>query len=195
MTLFHYYTYYKSVREIDRAEVAVASVFLACKFEYTFLKVEEATEFYKKLKISKGLSQSCGHNPDFTKFEVDILTFIGYEMDIETPHRNFYYYLERNFQNLLKDQRVLNFGLKLINDSYRSNMCIFFSSKYIALASLFITLNSLEIIGFEKFEINKILLCDKTINKSIFLSCMDNLFKVLEMSIVNKEVQVQQIGA
>ena len=197
MTLFHYYTYLKSFRDFDRVEIAVSCVFLACKIEYTFLKVEEATDIYHRIKKGSQFMLHTGappQSPDFTKFEVDILTFVGYEMDIETPHKFFVYYLEKLCPSFLRDARVINFGFLLINDTYRSNLCIYYPAKYVALASLFFTLLEEAAINSngdksvaicQSMGINEILLCDKTINTTNFLSCLDSLLGLYEAKFGN----------
>jgi hypothetical protein len=194
MTLFHYYSYFKSFRDFDRTEVSVACVFLACKIQYTFLKVEEAIDIFNRIKRGSSIS---GHaqGPDFTKFEVDILTFIGFEMDIETPHKYFVYYLEKLNPGYAKDNKIINFGFLLINDLYRSNLCIYHPSKYLAMACLFFTLSEdgfnnnncvndeKNINKFTNIGINDLLLCDKSINPNNFLVCLDNLLSLYETKI------------
>ena len=197
MTLFHYYSYFKSFRDFDRTEISVACVFLACKIQYTFLKVEEATDIFIRIKRGSLIS---GHaqGPDFTKFEVDILNFIGFEMDIETPHKYFLIYLEKLNPSFARDNKVVNFGFLLINDVYRSNLCLYHPSKYLAMACLIFTLsdegfniNNLvkeekNIIKMASIGINDILLCDKSINFNNFLVCLDNLLAMYETKI-NKD--------
>jgi hypothetical protein len=196
MTLFHYYSYFKSFRDFDRSEISVACVFLACKIEYTFLKVEEATDIFHRIKRGPSMGGQI-QVPDFTKFEVDILTFIGFEMDIETPHKYFVYYLEKLNPSFLRDPRLINFGFLLINDVYRSNLCIYHPAKYIAIACLFFTLSEegpninngvieeKNIAKMANIGVNDILLCDKSINSNLFLSCLEHLLALYETK-VNK---------
>lgn len=183
MSLFHYYTYYKSLKEIDRAEISVACVFLACKIEYSFLKVEESNEIFFQLKTAKtskgGLnSQSKIHPPDYAKLEMEILSFIGFEMGIETPYRYFYQTLYNKFPNLYKDEGLKNFSLKVLNDTYRKPLSLFYSHKYIALAVLFIIINTQDGINF---SINDLILIDKGVNFNMLVSCVENVVSMFEV--------------
>lgn len=52
LNLFHYYTYYKSFRYIDRAELSLTCVFLAHKIKIGFIRPENINDLYPMLKNS-----------------------------------------------------------------------------------------------------------------------------------------------
>ena len=183
MTLFHYYTCFHSIRNINHFEIAAGCVFLACKLEFCFMKMEDAEKFYyekSKLKSPKP--------PDFLKFEIEVLRLIGYEIqNIETPHRYFFEYLKKNYPNLdvSDNSKILSMGLKLINDCYRNNMCIYFTPRHIALASFYITLSTF--FNYDNMSnssiLNQILYLNKNNNDNLLLNCLENLIQILEDNI------------
>jgi hypothetical protein len=170
MTLFHYYTYYKTFKEFDRLELAVGCVYLSCKIEWWFITIEEAIKIYHKMKIGHGNS-----NPDFIKFEIEILNFLGFEIDIETPYKHFHLILERNNPALLKNDNFKNVVYSVINDSYRRPLCLYFNPKVIALVALFIASNTMEY----DLTVDILLSYDKTVIPEEFVNCLDQVFNLL----------------
>ena len=115
MTLFHYYTYFKSLRDFDRIELSLVCVFMACKSQFIYIPIEELGKMFLQLKNNPN-----EHIPDFLKFEIEFLSRLGFEYDIDTIYRNFHEiwpYLEKNFQ--IKNEKMKNLALNIINDTYR----------------------------------------------------------------------------
>jgi hypothetical protein len=174
MCLSHYYTYYKSLKAIDRVELSVASVFLAAKIEYNFINIEEANTMYLSLKKS-----SSSNVPDFIKFEIEILNFLGFEFRIESPYYYFHSFMNRYYPQILKDEKFRSLGFSIINDSYRRPLCIYYEAKYLALSSMFIALNVMNYdVSFEE-----IASLEKRVNKAELINCSDYLFKIFETKI------------
>jgi hypothetical protein len=174
MTLFYYYSYLKSFKEFDRTDISVGCVFLACKIDFNFLKFDEVMFLFDSVFKKKRT-----HAPDLLKFEIEIMNFLDFEINIETPYRYIYYYLDRNKPNLLKDHEFKNFVFNLINDSYRKPLCIFWHPRYIALASLYY--------AFEYWNItvsyDEILIYDKTVNSDMLTLLLDHFIQILEQRI------------
>lgn len=87
MTLFHYYTYFKSFKHFDRHKLIISCLFLSGKIKGVFIKPDILKSLYKKYSPkSNDLTDK-----EITSFELDLLIYLGFEVDIETP----YYYLDR----------------------------------------------------------------------------------------------------
>jgi len=181
MTLFHYYSFYKSFKEFDRSEISVACVFLACKIEYSFLKVEDSNDEYFRLKRIKNNQKGV----DYVKFEIEILSFLDFEIDIVTPFLDYYQILFQKFPLLYQHQTIRNFSLKLIYDSYRKPLCIYYNSKYLVMAVIFISLNIYEP---NTVTIHDLILIDNQLDSATLISCVDNLFTILDSKIKLPEI-------
>lgn len=174
MTLFHYYTFLKSFNEFDRAEVAISCVFLANKIEFTFLQKEEAINIFRRYRKDN-------KEPDLTKFEIDVLSFIGFDMEIKTPYHSVNRYINKYWPKLTNNYEFLNLCMKLVNDSYRGKMCIFFPAKYIALASIYVSFNLLDINEINNFEISQLKIYENSLNEKVFENCVNELLNIIEM--------------
>lgn len=178
MTLFHYYTYFKSFSEYDRCEVAISCIYLACKIEFTYMNAEDARNICLEIKKNQ-TGKVTNISLDFTKFDVDLLTFIGYDMDIKTPYKYYKkFYYEKLELSIQQDKKTFEIGIKIINDTYRSNMVLFFHPKYIALGSIFLTLRLTK--EEDNTNIREISKYDKSINIEILIMCIDSLIAMFE---------------
>lgn len=174
MTLFYYYTYLKSFKDFDRSEISVSCVFLSCKIDFNFLKFEDVMMIYESLKKKKTPP------PDLIKFEIEIMNFLGFEINIDTPYKYIYYYLEKSRSDRLKDSEFKNLVFNLINDSYRKPLCLFWHPRYIALAAL---IYAFEFLNYP-FDIKDFINYDKTVNPEMLQLCLDNLVKIFEHKFV-----------
>lgn len=50
MTLYHYYTYFKSLRDISPLELSVACIYLAKKIQFEHISLDEILIIYNKQK-------------------------------------------------------------------------------------------------------------------------------------------------
>lgn len=157
MTLFHYYSYYKSFREFDKAQLAVASIFLGCKLQGFFFNTDEAFKDYSEIRK---LSQIGSF--DIIKYEVELLNILGFDINIDLPYHYVNKYLD--LLNISEKEKIFNISFNLINDSYRRPLCIYFTAREIALSAIYIACqivndnvqnNLFDKIGFEKNELNE----------------------------------------
>lgn len=182
MNLFHYYTYYKSLKNIDRAELSITCVFLACKIRHGYIKLEELENLYNGLKPNnnnKSKQTSSDANkliPKVVNVEMELLNFLEFDLDIEIPYR--YYFNIKKKYNF--DNKTDNLIINIINDSFRRPLCIYFHPKTIALVASFIGYNisNEEEITMEKFLGNE----NQTI-KDEFADCFDILFNLFEIKL------------
>jgi hypothetical protein len=167
MTLFHYYSYYKSFREFDKAQLSVASIFLGCKLQGFFFNTEEAFRDYSELKKVSQILQF-----DIVKYEIELLNILGFEINIELPYHYVNKYLDR--LNIPDREKVMNVSYNLINDSYRRPLCIFFTAKDIALSALYIACSVL----YENIQGS---LFDKIgLEKNELMDCIDSLYVLFQ---------------
>jgi hypothetical protein len=143
MTLFHYYTYFKSFREFDKIQLAVASVFLGCKLHSIFLNIEEAHKDYNELKASSlGMNGSLNQMPfDVVKFEIELLNILGFELEIPTPYGYIIEYARKLKLIDTEKERIINIAFNIAHDSYRRPVSVYYTPKQIALACLYIAIN------------------------------------------------------
>lgn len=132
MTLFHYYTYLKSFREIDRAELSASCVYLACKINYKYIKFEEVVNIYENLKKTKKNS-----DPKIINIEMELLYSLGFDLNIKLPYNYTHLYIKKF--NLDKNCEIL--ANNIINDTFRRPLCIFFHPRTITLVSLYLSMN------------------------------------------------------
>lgn len=185
MNLFHYYTYFKSFRVIDREELSLTCVLLAYKIRHGFIKLEDTNVLYNHLKsINKGKSSgnpSSSANsanksaPNLTNVEMELLNCLGYDLEIELPFK----YLPSLRSKFNFNSKTENVIMNMINDSYRRPLCVFFHPRTIALAITYVAMNALNednilinIIGFVKNE-NEFV-------KDEFLACVEILLNLFE---------------
>lgn len=225
MNLFHYYTYYKSFREIDRAELTLACVILAHKIKHGYMNADSITDLYefftyknegrnnKKTKNNNnnnsnantnsnnnnnaesltnctnssntvnnnnnnnfaGNTTSTKTNPNIADVEMEILVFLGYDLEIEAPFK-YISHLKRRF---VLDRKLENFIFNIINDSYRRPLCLYFHPRTIALAATYIGLiffnNEEKILSIKNF-----LQSENQYIMDEFSLCFENLYKLFD---------------
>lgn len=171
LTLFHYYTYFKSFREIDRLELSVACVYLACKIQFRQISTNIVLEWYNKAKAErKDITNNI--KPDFIKYEIEIYSFLGYDLDIETPYCWFYKFRATSKGKDL-DDKIKNFVFNIINDTYRKSLCLYYHPKIIMLSALCFTIKFLDI----KIQIEDLLKGEEI---DLISQCMENIYEIFE---------------
>lgn len=142
MTLFHYYTYHKHIKSFDRFKLALSCVFLASKIGGNFLKADKIIGIHQS-KFSK---ISSFYEKEITNFELEILNFLGFDMEIETSYshlENFFRsdvltslckLIYRNNDSKLSydESRLRNLANNIAHDCYRRPLCIAFQADLIA---------------------------------------------------------------
>ena len=145
MTFFHYYTYFKSLKEIDPLELSVACVYLACKNQYILIPMDKVVEMFNKVKAERKDPIQSTKTPDFLKYEIEIYSFLGYDLNIETPYFWFYKLVQSKRGEGLGENKIKNFLFNIINDTYRKALCLYYHPKAIMLSSLIFTIKFLEL--------------------------------------------------
>lgn len=155
MTLFHYYTYSKCFRSFDKFKLATSCIFLAAKIKGTFFHIDKLQNLHKKYK-NMDISYQ-----DIIYFELDLMNFLGFEIEINTPYSSLEYLFRRKEFTLIKNLGLKSINTKdmnlevnnkdneetlkslcynIINDCYRRPLCILFTPEIIALSSLAIAI-------------------------------------------------------
>ena len=174
MHFFHYYSYYMSFRRMDRFELATACVFLASKLCNDFIKVESALEIFYSLKNNNAQIQvKIEKKPDLTKYEIELMSIIGFDLDFELPYEYIEQYLKQIIKEEDKRKKIHNLSFVMVNDSYRRPLCLFFPPRYIALASIYWASTMMDM--DKNFIFDEIIQYDKEIDKETLLFCLSEL--------------------
>ena len=172
MTLFHYYIYFFDIRNIDSTEICFACIYMTSKIQFYNIPIKEFVGDYKEyIKDKYGNDK----NPDFIKYEMQLYSQLGYDLDIETPYQffnNCFYFVCIKNDNKEKMDKLKNFCYNLINDTYARPLSIYYHPKIIYLSCLIISLKFLE---YNEFDINKLL---KDERKDIVAECMENIYQI-----------------
>ena len=175
MTLYHYYTYFKSLRDISPLELSVACIYLAKKIQFEHISLDEILIIYnkKKKKLKEGFKNET---PDFIKYEIDFYYYLGYDLDIETPYHWFGRLINSKEGKIFAHEDIRNFLYNLINDTYRKPLCLYFHPKIIMLSSLIFTI---------KFLDKNITCEDKLTQEEIPLvaECMEKIYEIFSSEI------------
>jgi hypothetical protein len=87
MTLFHYYTYFKSFKNYDIFKLIIGCLFLAGKIRGVFFKLSLLHTYHNRYTPNSKKIE----DKEIITFELDLLINLGFEVEIETP----YYYLDK----------------------------------------------------------------------------------------------------
>lgn len=138
MTLFHYYTYYKHLKNFDKNKLALSCVFLATKLSGSFFKVDKLVTIYQ----NNGLKAPILTEKEIVFFELDLLNFLGFEIEIETTYSHLDRFIRSSsFSSLVQilsksqiydDSRLRNLSYNIAHDSYRRPFCIVFKPEIVA---------------------------------------------------------------
>jgi len=194
MNLFHYYTYFKSFRFIDREELTLTCVLLAHKIKHGYVRLDDITVLYNNLKsINKAKSNVINNSnnnanstnfktsPNLANVEIELLNCLGYDLEIELPFNYIPLYKKKFNFNDKTEILITN----MINDSYRRPLCIFFHPKTIALAATYVVMNT--IIDENKLiNLNIFIKNEKDFINEELLTCVDVLLNLFE-SKMNKD--------
>lgn len=158
MTLFHYYTYLKTLKSFDKFKLLISCIFLAVKIKGSFIHLEKLKAIYKKHKTLDLTDK------EIVGYELELMNFLGFELEIETP----FMYLDRVFKSkqihiifdkIIKihsnnsnkeflnkvsidnnhENSFKNLCYNLVFDCYRRAFCIVFRPEIIALSVLSLT--------------------------------------------------------
>jgi len=182
MTLFHYYTYFKCFRNFDKYKLIISCIFLSAKIMGLFFHIEKLQLLHKKYKSIDILDK------EIIYYELDIMNYLGFELEIQTPYKYLNLYLD-NISNInmkfpliktnLSKESIKNLSYNIVNDCYRRSYCIVFKPEVIAFVSFSISI----LISYNIDLIN-----DRGLIKEIFLCfySIDGDFN--EIEVLFKEV-------
>ena len=112
---------------------------------------------------------------DLIKYEIQVYSLLGYDLDIETPYQMYYYNL-KNLQDkfpILKNsdnlEKMKTFCFNLITDTYTRPLSIYYHPKIIYLSCLIFTFKFLE---FNECNIEKLV---ENENVDLIAECMENI--------------------
>jgi len=153
--LFHRFYAFQSFKSHDRMVMAVTCLFLACKIEDSYVKVDTLVDFYvKHEKLKKEQSKEKEISTPFSAEDIIelrrkviiaervLLHSVGFELQIEHPYDFVRKEMSsiKNYipESLRKDvyQQAVNF----INDSFRTTLCLQYTQHDMALTSIFLAL-------------------------------------------------------
>ena len=173
MTFFHYYICFNEIRTIDRIEISFACFYLSLKTQFYFIPLKEIINDYNKY-IKDKLGKEKNQNPDFIKYEIQLYSQLGYDLDIETPFQFFFteFYFNSHINDKEKLKKIKNFCFNLIYDTYTRPLSIYFHPKIIYLSCLIFTLKFLE---YNEIDIKKLI---KDENLDLIGECMEKIYQI-----------------
>ena len=190
MNLFHYYTYFKSFRNIDRAELSLTCVFLAHKIKVGFIRPDQMNDLYPLLKsnsnkekennISHYNNNNSKNNANLIDVEMEILNYLGYDLEIESPFNYVLLYKKK----IKFNEDIETLSINIITDSFRRPFCLYFHPKTIAFVAVFI---AFVIYGkeYENFSLNILIGKESRIVREEFEKCFDCIYALFEAKLTN----------
>ena len=179
MTFVHYYACFYDYRTIEKYELAFACFYMSTKVQFNFIKlpelIEECQNFINKNNPVNEQEKDKKKDLDLIKYEIQVYSLLGYDLDIETPYQMYYYNL-KNLQDkfqILKNsdnlEKMKTFCFNLITDTYTRPLSIYYHPKIIYLSCLIFTFKFLE---FNECNIEKLV---ENENVDLIAECMENI--------------------
>ena len=178
MTLFHYYICFNDIRSIDKIQICFACIYMSSKIQfYNYPQKMLLSEYKKYIETENIQGYDKKPLPDFTKYEVQLYSQLGYDLDIITPFQFFYwefyskYPYSKSQEGINKLEQLKNFCFNLINDTYTRPLSIYYHPKIIYLSCLIFSLK------FLKYEddINELLKNEKI---DLITECMEKIYYI-----------------
>ena len=183
MTLLHYFICFNEFRKIDKIEMAFACFFMTSKIQFLNYKIKDIVAKYKEY-IQNKLGYEKKEAPDFIKYEIQLFSQLGYDLDIETPYQMFYddkdKFLEK-FPSLKPTDidKIKNFCFNLIDDTYMRPLSIYYHPKIIYLSCIILTIKFLEM---SECNIEKIVEGE---NVELIAECMEYIYDIYSKYVEN----------
>jgi hypothetical protein len=114
LTLFHYYTYYKTFKTYDKFKLMISCLFLAGKIKGIFIKLDRLRELYRKYSQRDNEIS----DKDIMSFELDLLIFLGFEVEVETS----FYFLSRLFKKINLTKLITTSNSKILEKITDKNL-------------------------------------------------------------------------
>lgn len=176
-TLFHYYTYFKPFTEIKTDELSMACLFIAGKIQLQLLPTQELIDKFKSINNKRSEIK-----PDFLKYEIEIFSFLGYDLEIQTPYLFLNKFLKTTKAKLIQNHNDLPVVVyNIINDSYRKSLCLYFHPHNIMMASLLLGIKYLK-----KENVINIVELLKGEETDKIVECMGYINDIYKNSIIDK---------
>ena len=173
MTLFHYIVCFNSnLKSIDFIEIPFACFYMATKIQFFDFNLKELIKDYKE-NIKKNNLNEKKNDPDFIKYEIQLYSQLGYDLDIETPYQIYYNMIPilcNKFQGIKDKFRELKvFCFNLINDTYIRPLSLYFHPKIIFWSCFIFSIKFLEI---NDVDLNKLIEGE---NHKLIAECMEHI--------------------
>ena len=183
MTFFHYYICFNDYRRINTTELAFACFFMSTKIQFFNLEVKNIIKDYNEY-IKNKPAQEKKTEPDFIKYEIQLYSQLGYDLDIETPYQMYYLYIRPLVEKfpgikIEKLDKMKHFCFNLISDTYAKPLSIYYHPKIIYLSCIIFTIKFLDI---NEIDINKLL---KDENLELIGECMEYIYDIYAKYIEN----------
>ena len=173
MTLFQYYIIFNDTRLIDKFELAFACFYMSSKIQIINIPLNDFIKEYKEF-IKNKLKIEVKTDPDFVKYEIQLYSQLGYDLDIETPYDHFYSNMPsiyNRFPRLLeKKEKIKFFCFNLIDDTYTRPLSIYYHPKIIFLSCFIFTIKFLDLNDY--INIEKLIEGE---NIDLIGECMENI--------------------
>lgn len=160
--IFHKFSKLRSFKKINFMLYASVCIFISAKFDDNPVKLDAIARMfltmniiYQKIRARHPLGTRDLDPNDFplsiyrettfeqntiqlacetfTTAEAEILSDIGYDLDIDLP----YYYIQSlEEKGIMVDEELLDIATAVINKSWRTILCLYYEPKVIALAAL-----------------------------------------------------------
>ncbi len=149
MTLFQYYIIFNDTRLINKLETAFACFYMSSKIQMINLSIKEIIKKYNEY-IKNKFGNEKKPEPDFVKYEIQLYSQLGYDLDFETPYDNYYKFISiflNKFPLMKKEEKIKKLKclcFNLIDDTYQRPFSIYFHPKIIFLGCFIFSIKFLE---------------------------------------------------
>lgn len=151
--LFHRFYTFHSLLSYKRLHMAIACLFLACKIEERpYIKLKELLYAYCTMRrIELNEQDFADLRKEILLYEQILLRTINFDFRVTLPYNEVYTLIKQEFREHIGSdhingrdgsirQKILQECLNIVNDSYRSILCLRFSSSQMALGAVFVAL-------------------------------------------------------
>ena len=183
MTLFQYYIIFNDTRLINKLETAFACFYMSSKIQIINIPLNDFTKEYKEFFKNK-LNTEAKAEPDFVKYEIQLYSQLGYDLDIETPYYHYYLNLPSIYNRFPKlkekNDKIKCFCFNLIDDTYTRPLSIYYHPKIIFLSCFIFTIKFLDLNDY--IDIDKLIEGE---NLDLIGECMENINSIYAKYVEN----------
>ena len=152
----------------------------------SLLATESSQDFYSCLWIhrTESLNTEAKAEPDFVKYEIQLYSQLGYDLDIETPYYHYYLNLPSIYNRFPKlkekNDKIKCFCFNLIDDTYTRPLSIYYHPKIIFLSCFIFTIKFLDLNDY--IDIDKLIEGE---NLDLIGECMENINSIYAKYVEN----------